>query len=640
MKKPVLTLALTFILAIIAKAQSSDTHLESLVKAEGRANAALRSYDLRSVSSTNFDVHHYRCEWQVNPAVRFISGKVTSFFTITAATNHIVFDLTNALTVDSVLYRGNKIGFVQNSNNGLQVNLPVTLAVNSKDSVSVFYKGNPPAGDGYFVTATHSGTPVMWTLSQPYGARTWWPCKDVLTDKADSIDIIITNPSAFVSSSNGLPVSEMVIGANRVTHWRHRYPIVSYLVAFAVTNYVVEHDAVQVGNRNLPVSLYAYPESVNGFRVVTNTAKFCMQGFSQLFGEYPFINERYAQTQFNIGGGMEHQTNSFIGSTNSGLVAHELAHQWFGNKVTNASWSDLWLNEGYASYLEYIYVELASPGNRLGFLQSWRNNIVTGPGGSVYVYGADTLDLNRLFNGRLTYRKAGYVLHMLRWKLGDSAFFRGSRRYLNDPSLAYKHARTPDLQRNMEAESGTSLTEFLNDWIYKEGYPSYSAEWSRESNGTVRVKLNQSTSHPSVNFFEMPVPLQFRNNNRDTTIRVEHTTNGQVFTLSPGFVPDTLIIDPQLWILAGTKSTRRVASLTGNAGFNVYPNPVSVTLHVQLQEAARVQVFNAVGQQVYLNTAATGNLQIPTNAWASGIYWIRAEGQNFREQKKILVTHH
>ena len=634
----IILLTLIYLLFVtIAFSQSGD--IEALLKAERDHVASLRNYDARSMSSNNFDVNFYRCNWIVDPAVRHIAGSVTSYFTITTATSNITFDLANALTVDSVLFKGAKINFSRNLD-ALQINFPQTLPVNQKDSVQIFYRGVPPVtNERYFETSVHSGTPILWTLSQPYGARTWWPCKDVLRDKADSIDIIITSPLAYVSSSNGLPFSETITATSRTTHWKHRYPIVAYLVAMAVTNYTVENDAVQLGNSNMPVSLYAYPESVASFRVITNTAKFCLQGFSSLFSEYPFIKERYAQTQFGVGGGMEHQTNSFMGATNAGLVAHELAHQWFGDKVTCGSWSDLWLNEGWATYLEYVYLELSNPANRLSLLQNWRTRVTNNPAGSVYVYNNDTLNVGRLFDYRLTYVKGGYVLHMLRWKLGDSAFFRGARRYLNDPLLAYRTAFTQDLQRNMEAESGQNLTEFLSDWIYKEGYPNYEAEWSHHSNNVVRVKLNQTTSHSSVNFFEMPVPLQFRNTTRDTVVRVEHTRNGQVFNINLGFVPDTMIIDPQLWIVARTKTTKKVDAIAQPSGINVYPNPVLGMLNITTSQInnTTVQIFNSVGQQVYQSNMQTDYVQINTAKWASGIYWIRVEGEDFRETKKILI---
>lgn len=635
MKKTLLALCLP---AFCLSSQSQDYHPEALAKAEATQAVALREYDAKSMASNNFDVTFYRCQWTVNPAVRQIAGSVTTYFTITTSASNITFDLAAGLTVDSVLFRGSATGFVRNLD-ALQINFPNTLPIGQKDSVQVFYRGVPPApSQGYFTAATHSGVPVLWTLSEPYGARTWWPCKDVLTDKPDSISIAITHPSAYVSSSIGLPVSETVSGGNRTTHWRHGYPIVPYLVAFAVTNYAVENDAVQTDGRTLPVSLYAYPENLASFRTATATAKFCLQRFSPLLSDYPFGKERYAQTQFGVGGGMEHQTNSFLGSPHTGLVAHELAHQWFGDKITCGSWGDLWLNEGFASYMEYVYTELTNPAARANFLRTWSLAITAYNDGSVYV--RDTLNISRLFDSRLTYRKAGYAAHMLRWKLGDSAFFRGLRRYLNDPALAYRHALTADLRRNLETESGKPLGEFFNDWIYGEGHPDYIAEWSVQDTN-VQVRLNQVTSHPSVNFFEMPVPLQFKAAGKDTTVRVEHTQNGQVFSLALGFVPDALVIDPQLHILSRNKTVRKVTAIAPPAtGFSVYPNPVRGLLTVKLPAVAgaAVRVFDAIGRTVYSAGAPADKAHITTTGWASGVYWVEATGNGYREVKKVVVN--
>jgi aminopeptidase N len=285
-------------------------------------------------------------------------------------------------------------------------------------------------------------------------------------------------------------------------------------VAFAVTNYQVDYNEVQLPSRKMPVVMYAYPEDALAFQQATNAAKAGLIKFSELLGEYPFSRERYAQTQFGRGGGMEHQTNSFIASPQAWLVAHELAHQWFGDKVTNGSWQDLWLNEGFATYMELVYDEMVVNNTLpVHLLKDWRDRITDAPGGAVFI--ADTTTISRLFDYRLTYLKGGYVLHMLRWKLGDSAFFQGMRNYLNDPALRYKTARTADLQRHMEEVSGQNLAGFLSDWIYGEGYPDYRALWSSAGTTTVQVALSQTTSHSSVPFYSMPVPLQFKSAGRE-----------------------------------------------------------------------------------------------------------------------------
>jgi len=633
-----LLLLVPLLLPFFSSAQSPSFSVETLAKGEQRRFASLRNYDLQSMSSNNFDVQFYHCQWTVDPAVRAIAGSITSYFTITSTTSNITFDLYNNLIVDSVRYGGASVSFSRNLD-ALQINFPAPLSAGKKDSVQIFYHGVPTAGQGYFETGTHNGSPILWTLSEPYGARAWWPCKDVLADKPDSIEIIITHPAGYISSSNGLPLFDAFSGTQRTTRWKHNYPIAPYLVAIAVTNYVVANDSVLLAGKNMPVTLYAYPEALANFLPATATAKFCLQNFSPLISPYPFLKERYAQTQFPYGGGMEHQTNSFIGAPNAGLVAHELAHQWFGDKVTCASWSDLWLNEGFASYMEFVYVELSNAAAKKTFLQNWRNSITSLPGGSVFV--EDTLNFNRLFDSRLTYRKGGYLLHMLRWKLGDSTFFKGVRRYLNDPLLAYKNARSADLQRNLEAESGQNLTEFFKDWLYGEGYPSYNAEWSAGNGSSVTVKLGQTTSHPSVGFFEMPVPLQFKGATRDTIITVNPTKNNQLFTVNPGFLPDTLIVDPELRILSKNNTSKKVAALSSADGFLLYPNPVRGNLTISFAPAQNtsITIYTAGGQQVYKSAqaATASEVQIATSGWAAGVYWVHLWQAGKKEVKQLLV---
>jgi aminopeptidase N len=629
-----------------AAAQAQSVPSPRMPIREKQPSHTMGLLDAHSVSSPNYDVHFYKCEWNIDPAVQYIKGVVRPHFTITSATASITLDLSNTLTVDSVLYHNSKTTFQQSATDALQIQFPAMLPAGQKDSVSIYYKGIPPdSGFGSFTQTTHNNVPVLWTLSEPYGARTWWPCKDALTDKADSIDIVLTYPATYQSSSNGLPVHELRIGDKKQDYWKHRYPIASYLVAFAITDYQIDSAEVQLPSRKMPVVMYAYPEDAQAYQQATNNAKAALIKFLELLGEYPFSRERYAQTQFSRGGGMEHQTNSFIASPQDWLVAHELAHQWFGDKVTHGSWQDLWLNEGYATYMELVYNEMVV-NNRppVHLLENWRDRITVAPGGSVFI--PDTTSIGRLFDARLTYLKGGYVLHMLRWKLGDTAFFHGTRNYLNDPALRYKTARTADLQRHMEEASGQDLTGFFSDWIYGEGFPNYKAVWNSAGITKVQVILSQTTSDISVPFYSMPVPLQFKSAGRDTILIVSHTRNDEVFTLNPGFVPDTMIIDPQLWILAKNKSTQKKDSLSLSAQVTVYPNPavnkVSVYLPTTLAQNTSVMLFNTLGQQVYSKKVSSGGnevLEIPLYHLASGVYWIQLTRSNgFKTIKQLLVA--
>ncbi|HEU4862093.1 MAG TPA: hypothetical protein VFT15_19750, partial [Chitinophagaceae bacterium] len=298
-------------------------------------NSFQRSHSVnRSQASSNFQVTYYRCVWDIDPAIRYIKGSVTSHFVTSTSSNTISFDLASQLTVDSVYYHGNKILFSR-STDLLQINFPSSIQSGQKDSVTIFYQGIPAnTAFGSFNQTTHGDVPVLWTLSEPYGSKDWWPCRNGLDDKADSIDIIISCPNLYKASSNGLLISEDDNGLTRIAFYKHRYPIASYLVAFAVTNFKVLNHIVELGTANLPVITYCYPESENIFQ--QNTPKVLQQLslFHEYFGAYPFLREKYGHTQFSWGGGMEHQTNSFIVTPDENLMAHELAHQWFGDKIT------------------------------------------------------------------------------------------------------------------------------------------------------------------------------------------------------------------------------------------------------------------------------------------------------------------
>jgi aminopeptidase N len=288
---------ITFLL-IISKsfAQPVSNYIEKVdaIAADERlSHQRLASTENQSLSSTNFDVKYYRCEWEVDPAVRFIKGKVTVYFIITSAATSVSLDLISALITDSVKQKNINLNF-QHVNNVLQINFSNSSAAGKFDSVTIYYKGVPPtSGYGSFIQTTHAGIPIIWTLSEPYGSRDWWPCKNGVDDKADSIDVYVTHPAMYKAASNGLLQSETVSAANITTHWKHRYPIATYLICFAVTNYTVFNNVVQLGSVSLPMQTFCYPESVSLFQANTPNVLSAMQLFHNTFGEYPFIKEKY-----------------------------------------------------------------------------------------------------------------------------------------------------------------------------------------------------------------------------------------------------------------------------------------------------------------------------------------------------------
>jgi aminopeptidase N len=603
-----------------------------------------------TASSNNFDVNYYRCEWKIDPNVRFITGKITSYFNITTPAPTITYDLSDTLVVDSISYHGQAIGFSRPGNDGLEIQFPIALPTGKKDSVTIYYHGVPRIGAGFgaFSQSMHTGVPVIWTLSEPYGAKEWWPCKDALTDKADSIDINIITPLVYRGSSNGLQVSEDSTSLDRTVYFQHRYPIAGYLVGIAATNYAVYRDSAFVGGKQLPLVSYVYPESIGTFKTQEIHTKKAMELFSKLFGDYPFAKEKYGHTQFGWGGGIEHQTNSFVASPGSGLIAHELAHQWFGDMVTCASWEDIWLNEGFASYLEATYALSNAPALRNQFLSGSINIITAQPDGSVKVN--DTSNVTRIFNSRLTYRKGMFLLHMLRGVLGDSNFFKGIKGYLNESTLRYGYARTKDLQRNLELASGNSLAEFFKDWFEGEGNPNYNCTWNQNNNNWVKATLFQSTSHPSVSFFEMPVQLKFKGSGRDTIITVQHQNSGQVFWINPGFKTDSIFIDPDYWILAKQRSVQKeTPTSTVTNELKIFPNPLHNSNNINIllfnPNFAKISLllFNAKGQLVSkLQRDLVGrdeHITINSTNLAVGSYFLKLTGQNgFSKTVKLIKS--
>ncbi len=503
-----------------------------------------------TVASANFHVNYYRCEWQVDPAIRYITGKVTSCFTVNTSTNSISVDLSDTLRVDSITWHGSPISYQRPGNNGINIQFPVTINASQRDSVSIYYQGVPRTTVVFvpFTQTNHNGAPVIYTLSEPYGAREWWPCRNGLDDKADSLDVIITNPSVYQASSNGIMTHDTIIGSSKISYWKHRYPVASYLVAMAVSNYQVVKDSATTNNNRLSIVHYAYPEYASAFTASITDMQSTFDLYAGFFGTYPFVKEKYGLTEWNGGGGMEHQTNSFVGWPSLALIAHETAHQWFGDRITCGSWRDIWLNEGFAQYCQILFNEHLDLSIHYLTLNLMCQQIGAIPNGSVWV--DDTTSVARTFNGRLTYNKGAYLLHMIRWKLGDSTFFRGVRRYLNDSTLVGKFARTPDLQRNLELESGQSLTSFLKEWFYGQGIPTNKVTWVQDANNLAYVKIDQTTSDPSVSFFEMPIPVEFKNSLHDTTLVFKQAKNGQTFLANVGFKADTAIYDPHFWILS------------------------------------------------------------------------------------------
>ncbi len=620
-------------------------HLELISASE---KSSFLSYFTRHNSglNNNYDLKYHRFQWLVDPSQVAIRGSVTSYYVSTSQLmTSIQFELSDSLSADSAYHRGFKLG-VNHTGNLVTVNFGEIIPQGALDSITIFYHGSPPnSGFGSFGIGKHGEADALWTLSEPYGASDWWPSKNDLTDKIDSIDIFVAAPNGNKVASNGILIGESPYGPNlTVTHWKHKYPIVSYLIAIAVTNYAHYTEYYNGPGGVFPIENYVYPEDSAFCTIQTGRLIPVYELFGNRFGNYPFEHEKYGHATFGWGGGMEHQTMTFIGYSayNIEILSHELAHQWFGDMVTCGSWHDIWLNEGFATYCAgLMYEHLTPTTDWLKWLSQNHSWVTYFPDGSVYC--TDTTSVGRIFDSRLSYSKGAMVLHQLRWVIGDTAFFEALRNYLEDPELRHGFAMTADFKAHVEATSGMDLTQFFDDWIYKEGYPSYQVQCSQVDGTTTSVTIHQTQSHSSVEFFHLPVPLKFYRNGQDTLVVFDHTFSGQVFEFDPGFRIDSVKVDPDLWLIsANNQVALGREELPAGKFLQLQPNPASEILQVlhNLGTFSTITITSLNGIKVPGRLIENTNerLILDINHLANGSYLLNLySGSNHWVRKFVVV---
>ena len=632
-------IVLLFLLISINFSFSQENEIfNELIESEAKSASKIIVHKA-NINTANYDITYHKLEFTVDPAIAFINGIISTTFTAKSIMNTVTFDLSNNMTVSEVTQNGTVLNHSQ-STNELVITLSQSLAQGQETTVKITYSGNPiSSGFGSFEQATHNGAPIVWTLSEPYGAMGWWPCKQDLNDKIDAIDVFITAPKQYVSVSNGLEQGQVVTGSTKTTHFKHGYPIPAYLIAFAITNYEVYSHTVTNNGNPFDIVNYVYPEDLTTAQSQTGITVDIMNVFTELFGEYPFADEKYGHAQFGCRCGMEHTTVSFMGNFNRGLIAHELAHQWFGNKVTCGSWKDIWLNESFATYLSGLTVEnLDGNDSFMQWRKSKNNSITSRPDGAVYLSDQDTTSVGRIFSPRLSYNKGSMVLHMLRRKLGDATFFQSLKNYLVDPKLAYGYAKTPDLITHFEAVNGENLTEFFKDWIYNQGYPSYSLKWYQQQTNQIKITLNQNQSDVSVSFFEAPVPVRVHGENGEIlNLVLNNNSNGEEFTEAVTFKVTKVEIDPDSHLISKNNSvTLGIDDEVLASQFSVFPNPVTNELTVKNPNQIHIEkitIFNSLGQlERQLKNVNTINVSTLMN----GLHFLRIQTEQGVFHKSFL----
>lgn len=572
-----------------------------------------------SGTGDNIDVKYHRFEWDIDPTQsKRISGSVTTYFVTTENNvSRITFDFNRQSFNNSnldVQYHGSSVNtsFPGSGNRDiLRIDLPSSLGNGALDSVTIFYDGTPPDVNGQeegCQQVNNYGYPMFYTLSESYEDRDWWPCKADMQDKIDSTDFIITTPSAYRPAANGKLVSEVSSGGNTTYTFKHRYPIASYLVAVAVSQYnVFDRGTVNINGTPVPVVYYISKGHGSNPSSVLNKLDQCKEElvvFSNLFGDYPFKNEKYGMYEFGWGGGMEHQTFSAMGwgvMNDWNVIAHELAHQWFGDKVTFATWNHLWLAEGFARYSEILAAEFvpsigANPVSRRASFKSSANSFSLRDVGCV-IPDADIASSNTIWSsdyGSSVYERGAMVVSMLRTLLGDTKFFQACRDYMDDPLLTYGSATTEDLQRNMEGVTNNfDLTGFFNSFAYGNGYPTYnnsnSIEWMSLGTDKIRFRISGQgqSSGSNVSYYSAVIPLRVQGSGGQDTIIVLYDQgaagvsvggNGITYGNSPtpevylGFQPTSVTFDPDYMSLAEGETVQTSILAVLNTELKITPS--------------------------------------------------------------------
>jgi len=574
---------------------------------------------------TTIDVKFYYIDIEIGINSPHIKGSVlTRFEPLEDGLSGLYIDLNSALLVDSISAPCENFDQV-----GDAINITLDGAYNTGDLIdlTIYYHGVPVMAGGYkgLRYETHGNNePIIATLSTPYLAHYWYPCKDGPEDKPDSVFMDITIPDTIIMGvelmavSNGVLEDVITNGNKKTFMWRHRYPIVTYYVMAAISNYVFfQEDFNGTGGESFPLDYYVFEDDLNTAHQGIEQLPEAIQFFSDVFGTYPFSNEKYGMTQLGFYGAIENQTNTIQNNLSLSwfdVSVHELGHMWFGDMITLANWHHSWLNEGFATYSEALWAE------HLNGFEAYKINMALNEywnGGTLYLENA--LDTFNTFQS-IVYSKGAYAVHMLRGVLGDDVFFDALLDYAQDPDFMYKNADTEDLQESFENSSGIDLGFFFEQWIYDEYYPIYHYNYLQTSNNILNLTIYQAQEELSGYrpVFEMPIRLKLNYlNGDDTIVYVSNDQQTQNFSFILNEEVSSIEFDPDKWILRHQQYNPDlpvgIVDVKVEKSINIYPNPFTEEIFLQsdikLPKNCSIEIFDLNGRIILSEKLQTSKWQ-------------------------------
>jgi aminopeptidase N len=558
------------------------------------------------------------------------------------STDTLYLELTDSAEIDSVRVNGTKCEFIHEDD---LIKINCFFQPNSKQLVSleVFYSlqniENPDYKGIYHKTLS-DGKEVTWTLSEPFYSKNWFPCKQDLQDKADSSWVFLTLDTNLLAGSNGLLRDIVNLGGGKKRlEWKSTYPIAYYLISFAVGDYMDYSFMAATGDGDsVLVQNFIYNDSIyfqNNKSQIDATADM-IENFSFFLGTYPFKKEKYGHCIAPVGGGMEHQTMTTLGNFGFQLVAHELAHQWYGNQVTCSNWQDIWVNEGFASYGELMALEDLKPDEVASWISETHAWVLSRNDGSVYVPATELSNVNRIFDYRLTYRKGASIIHMLRHELSDPIFFSVLRSFQD--RFADSTATAIDFREVAEELSGRNLEDFFEQWYYGEGHPIIGIRWQQKNDSLIIYAEQQASAPEKTPFFNMLIDFRVDFLGGDTLVQFRQKETSQIFSIYFPFRVYRLIPDPDEWLLREISGVSRIMPDDSASLFHVFPNPVNHEVYIENFEIGRpfnIQVFDNKGILVTETTGKDAFTEVNMTSFSPGVYQFILSAEGIKEIYQI-----
>lgn len=613
---------------------------------------------LEENEANKYDVTFYGLDLAMSNQNTNVAGTASIHAKTVDNLDSIVLELFPSLTISDL--RLNGISTPYNRSNSV-LKIPINASSNFSFVVDIDYSGTPPnpstnpfGGSGVTCTYVSSITDkVTWTVSCPFLAHEWFPCKQILRDKADSSAVSVTVPSNCKAGSNGVLENIVDLGNGTTRYeWKHRNPILYYLICATIapySEYTVYAHPSQLAGDSVKIQNFVYgnattlPQATSQCDLLPDF----LELYSDIYGLYPFHEEKYGQCVAPLGGGMEHQTMTTIGVFEKKITAHELSHSWWGDHVGIASFSDVWVSEGFATYSEYLMLENMYPTERVSLLAGWHNSVMSAVGGSVW--HTDTLDISRIYNSRLSYKKGASIIHTLRHIINnDALFFQTLRDFQID--FADSVAVGLDVKAKFESASGIDLTNYFEEWYFGEGFPTYSTRWN-SLGGNLILEIAHTTSVPAVTpTFTNPLEIRFsRSGQADTVIRFNINSNLNQYVIpNVGTITGVSAIDPNNWIINRFSTNTydptfiEYVNLEENAldeSLMIYPNPVknTATIQMSVDGAYTLNVYNALGKLIAKNDF-TRITQLDSVNFSNGTYIIEVTNQQSgTTNRKILI---